>query len=183
MKQEFLKSLNLSDEVIAQIQAENGKDIQAEKDKTKKAQDDMAALNAKISEYENKIKDFEKQDAAGLAEKIKELQKVIDDRKAADDKAIHDKNMSDRLDKVTGEKKYLNEYTRNGILSEFMSAVEDKANAGKSDADLFAQITKDREGIFDSQNKVVEVPGIDPINPGAFDENKARQVMGLPPLK
>ena len=91
--------------------------------------------------------------------------------------------MSDRLDKVTGEKKYLNEYTRNGILSEFMSAVEDKANAGKSDADLFAQIIKDRDGIFDSQNKAVEIPGVNPIDPKAFNENKARQVMGLPPLK
>ena len=115
MKQEFLKSLNLSDDVIAQIQAENGKDVQAEKDKAKKVQDDLTALNAKIGEYEDKIKAFEKQDAAGLAAKIEELQKVIDDRKAADAKAIHDKNMSDRLDKVTGEKKYLNEYTRIGI--------------------------------------------------------------------
>ena len=48
MKQEFLKSLNLSDDVIAQIQAENGKDVQAEKDKAKKVQDDLTALNAKI---------------------------------------------------------------------------------------------------------------------------------------
>jgi hypothetical protein len=183
MKQEFLKSLNLSDDVIAQIQAENGKDVQAEKDKAKKVQDDLTALNAKIGEYEDKIKAFEKQDAAGLAAKIEELQKVIDDRKAADAKAIHDKNMSDRLDKVTGEKKYLNEYTRNGILSEFMSAVEDKANAGKSDTDLFAQIIKDRDGIFDSQNKAVEIPGVNSIDSKAFNENKARQVMGLPPLK
>ena len=66
MKTEFLKSLGLSEDVIAQIQAESGKDVQAEKDKTKKASDDLAAMAARIGEYENKIQDFEKQDAAPI---------------------------------------------------------------------------------------------------------------------
>lgn len=182
MKTEFLKSLGLSDEIIAQIQAESGKDVQAEKDKTKKVNDDLTAMAARIGEYETKIKDFEKQDAAGLAAKIEELQKVIDDRKATDDKAIHDKNLSDRLDKVTGERKYLNEFTRKGILSEFTAAVEDKANAGKSDTDLFDALTKDRDGIFESKN-TVNIPGVSTINPTTLNANKARQIMGLPPLK
>ena len=182
MKTEFLKSLGLSDEIIAQIQAESGKDVQAEKDKTKKVNDDLTAMAARIGEYETKIKDFEKQDAAGLAAKIEELQKGIDDRKATDDKAIHDKNLSDRLDKVTGERKYLNEFTRKGILSEFTAAVEDKANAGKSDTDLFDALTKDRDGIFESKN-TVNIPGVSTINPTTLNANKARQIMGLPPLK
>lgn len=182
MKTEFLKSLGLSEDVIAQIQAESGKDVQAEKDKTKKASDDLAAMAARIGEYENKIKDFEKQDAAGLAAKIEELQKVIDDRKATDDKAIHDKNLSDRLDKVTGDRKYINEFTRKGILAEFTAAVEDKANAGKSDTDLFDALTKDRDGIFENKN-AVNIPGVSTINQKTLNADKARQIMGLPPLK
>lgn len=183
MKTDFLKSLGLDDDVIAKIQAESGKDVQAEKDKTKKAQDDLTALAGKISEYENEIHGLKEQDAAGLAAKVQELQTIIDKRKADDDKAVHDKNISDRLDKVTGDRKYLNDYTRKGILAEFAAAVEDKANTGKSDSDVFAALIKDRDGIFDAQNKAIEIPGISTIPPDTLNANKARQIMGLPPLK
>ncbi|MGN1121986.1 MAG: hypothetical protein ACI4RV_06435 [Eubacteriales bacterium] len=176
MKVEFLKSLGLDDEVIAKIQVESGKDVQAEKDKTKKAQDDLAAANGKIAE-------FEKQDPAGLAQKVSDLQKIIDERKKADDEAIRDKNIGERFDKVTGERKYLNDFTKNGILAEFKAALDDKANAGKSDSELFEALVKDRDGVFESKNVAANIPGSGKTNFGQADQNAVRAVMGLPPLK
>ena len=177
MKVDFLKSLGLDDEVIAKIQAESGKDVQAEKDKTKKAQDDLILANGKITEYEGKIADFEKQDAAGLARKVADLQKIIDDRKKADDEAIRNKNIGERFDKVTGERKYLNDFTRNGILAEFKAALDDKVNAGKSDSELFEALVKDREGVFASKNEAANIPGSGKTDFGQADQNVVRAVM------
>lgn len=183
MKVEFLKGLGLDEEVIAKIQAESGKDVQAEKDKTKKALDDLEAAKASIAEYEGRVNELEGQDAKGLAAKVAELQKVIDDRKAADDKAVHDKNLSDRFDKATGERKYLNDFTRSGILAEFVKAAEDKANGGKSDTDILGELVKDREGIFVSPNQLVDMPGVGKADPKAYSASKAREIMGLPSKK
>lgn len=183
MKVDFLKSLGLDDEVIAKIQAESGKDIQAEKDKTKKAQDDLAAANGKITEYKGKIAELEKQDAAGLAQKVADLQKIIDDRKKSDEEAIRDKNIGERFDKVTGDRKYLNDFTRNGILAEFKAVLNDKVYAGKSDNELFEALIKDREGVFESKNQAVNIPGSGKIDFAQADKNAVRSVMGLPPVK
>lgn len=183
MKVEFLKGLGLDEEVIAKIQAESGKDVQAEKDKTKKALDDLEAAKASIAEYEGRVNELEGQDAKGLAAKVAELQKIIDDRKAADDKATRDKNLSDRFDKATGERKYLNDFTRSGILAEFVKAAEDKANGGKSDTDILGELVKDREGIFVSPNQLVDMPCVGKADPKAYSASKAREIMGLPAKK
>lgn len=179
MKVEFLKNLGLDEDTIAKIQAESGKDVQAEKDKTKKALDDLEKANKQVADYDGKVKELEAQDAAGLSAKVAELQKIIDERKAADDKAVREKNLNDRFDKATGERKYLNDFTRAGILSEFVKASEDKANAGKSDTDILTELVKDRAGIFESGQKIVELPGIGKGDPGAYSIEKARAVMGL----
>lgn len=162
MEVEFLKKLGLSEDIIAKIQTESGKDITKEKEKTKKALDDLAAANGKLSEYEGKIAEFEKQDAAGLARQVADLQKIIDDRKTADDAALREKNLAERFERVTGERKYLNDFTKAGILSEFKAALEDKANGGKSDADVFDTLTKDREGVFINKNQAPDIPASAP---------------------
>ncbi len=184
MKVEFLKSLGLDDEIISKIQAESGKDVEAEKEKTRNVQKDLDAANNKISGYETQIKDLKSVDTEGLKNRIKDLEKQIDDRKAADDAAIREKNYTERFEKVTGERKYLNDFTRSGVYEEFKTAITDKANDGKNDSDLFEALVKDREGIFASTNPGVDVPGMG--NGGGtdkIDENQVRAVMGLPPLK
>ena len=60
MKTEFLKGLGLEDEVISKIMAENGKDIEKEKQKAAEATTKMEAANKKVSEYETTIEDLKK---------------------------------------------------------------------------------------------------------------------------
>lgn len=184
MKTEFLKGLGLEDDVIAKIQAESGKDVEAEKQKTKEATTQLETANTKIGEYEKQIGEFKKIDPNKLQEKINDLEKQIADRKKADDEAIKEKNYTERFEKATGEKKYLNDFTKKGIYEEFKTAITDAANSGKNDADIYGALIKDREGIFASENPGVDVPGVGSgDNTSKITDDQIRAVMGLPPSK
>ena len=61
--------------------------------------------------------------------------------------------MSDNILNAIGDKKFVNDYTKNSIVSEIKKALSDEKNAGKSTKDLFEEITKDKEGIFENPNK------------------------------
>lgn len=66
MKTEFLKGLGLEQAVIDQIMAENGKDVNAEKEKTKAAQE-------QLTELKGKLKEFDGVDIADLKGKVTQL--------------------------------------------------------------------------------------------------------------
>ena len=97
--------------------------------------------------------------ATEMEAKLAKLQKEIDDRTEAEKQAIIDKAMSERFTGTIGDKKFINEFTQGGVLNEFKAALADKANQGKSDADIFAAITKDREGLFSNPNPITTTPG------------------------
>ncbi len=79
--------------------------------------------------------------------------------------------MSKRMTTVMGGREFVNEYTMNGVLSDFQAALNDPANQGKKDDEIFSALTKDREGIFKSMHPPVRMggfkgsqpPGVDPI--------------------
>ena len=50
------------------------------------------------------------------------------------------------------------EYVRTGVMNDFEKALADKANRGKSDAEIFESLTKDRD-YFKSMNPSMENMG------------------------
>ena len=81
-----------------------------------------------------------------------------------------------RFDKLHGERKYANDFTKNGIFAEFKEAVGKAENEGKSDADIFSALTKDRDGIFTNPNPGVNIPGAgdsDSIEKAKYDSIRA----------
>ena len=62
MKREFLEGLNLEAAVIDQIMAENGKDIEREKQKTLAAQEETKATKAQLEEANKTIEGFKDYD-------------------------------------------------------------------------------------------------------------------------
>lgn len=84
MKREFLKSLNLTDEVIDKIMAENGNDINGLKAK-------QAELESQVNDYKSQISEREKQletlkKSAGDSENLKEqISKLQEDNKKANE--------------------------------------------------------------------------------------------------
>lgn len=160
MKQDFLKSLGLDDDTIAKIQAESGRDITAEKEKTRAAEAIRDSFEAKIKELEETKGD--NQTKKDLEAKIAELQGTIDAQKADDEKARQRAELTRRFDAAADTKEFANDYTKSGLLDEFSKALEAEENKGKSDADVFAALTKDREGIFKNPNPSADIEGFAP---------------------
>lgn len=135
-----------TDEQINELLNINSRDI----GKHKKAAEDSAA---ELKTAKDTIADLEKnkQDTAAL-------QKTIDDYKAADEKRQADAKAAaeraermSRFEKAHGEagkdRKWLNDFTRDGIFSQFEKALADDANKGKSDVQIYNSLVNDEKGV------------------------------------
>lgn len=83
MKTEFLKGLGLEQSVIDQIMAENGKDVNAEKEKAKAAQEQLADVQGKLKAFDgvdvNDLKGKITQLTTDLAKKDTDYQQKLAD--------------------------------------------------------------------------------------------------------
>lgn len=175
---EFLKGLDLDKETIDTIMAEHGKLITEAKEKTQE-------LENKVKEYEGKIDELNSK-----AETNTKVQKELDDLKQsiAENEAkakakADDEILTKNITSAFGDKKFVNEYTKNAIVNDIKTALKDSKNAGKSAKDLFEELTKDKEGIFDNPNKGVSTPPTGDVNTGLAKENHDRELLGLEPKK
>lgn len=151
--------------------------------KLKAESDKVKALGEQITKYETQLEELKASagDSSRLQAKVAELEAAMDERRKADEQAAAAALLNDRFEKASAGRKYLNDYTRRGILSEFESALTQDENKGKSDAEIFSALVNDRDGVFASENPPANIPGSDPIAAEALDEAHVRAVMGLPP--
>lgn len=86
------------------------------------------------------------------------LQKTIDEYKAADEKRQADaKAEAERAERLTRfekahseaskDRKWLNDFTRDGIFSQFEKALTEDANKGKSDVQIYNSLINDEKGV------------------------------------
>ena len=173
---EFLKGLELDKETIDTIMAEHGKLITEAKEKT---QD----LESKVKEYETKIGELSSkaEDNTKVQEELDNLKKSIAENEAKAKAKAEDDALTKNITSAFGDKKFVNEYTKNAIIGDIKTALKDSNNAGKSAKDLFEELTKDKEGIFDNPNKGVSTPPTGDVNTGLAKENHDRELLGLEP--
>ena len=183
MKTDFLKSLELSDEVIQKILAENGKDIEKEKEKTKEALDKNKTLTDDITKLNDDITELKNSNATAddFKRKFEDLQKKIEDDEKAAKAEAEDKALTDAITAVFGDKKFTSDYVRNGIIADMKTEIAKAENKGKGYAEIFESLTKDKEGIFVNPNGPANMTGMNDKDPDITDDI-AREVMGLPPL-
>ena len=169
---DFLKGLGVSEEASAKIFAEYGKSIKAEQDKAAGLQTQIEEANKRIAEMGETIKGASGKDTtiADLNAKIKAFEEAEKARVAAAIEEERIKGIKARFDPLKGDKKYLNEGTEKWIFDEFKNAIADKANAGKSDADVYAAIVKDRN-IYENPQSAFRTPPMGQ-KPGAGDESE-----------
>lgn len=135
-----------TDEQINELLNINSRDI----GKHKKAADDA---NAELKTAKETISELEKnkQDTAAL-------QKTIDDYKAADEKRQAEaKAAAERADRLgrfdkahqeaSKDRKWLNDFTKEGIFAQFEKALSDDASKGKSDVQIYNSIINDDKGV------------------------------------
>ena len=178
MKRDEIRGIipDITDEALDKIMNLNGDDINAAKGDTKKLEDDLKAAQDTIKKLEENKGDIEK-----LQKELDDYKQAEADRKKAEEEAAANKAISDRFDGCVGDKKFINDFTRNGILDEFKKALELEENKGKGDIEIYTSLTKDREGVFSSPNTITGIPGAGG-NADTSDDATARAVMGLPPL-
>lgn len=175
---EFLKGLELDKETIDTIMAEHGKLITEAKEKTQELENKIKDYESKIGELSSKAENNTK-----VQEELDNLKKSIAENEAKAKAKAEDDALTKNITSAFGDKKFVNDYTKNAIIGDIKTALKDSNNAGKSAKDLFEELTKDKEGIFDNPNKGVSTPPTGDVNTGLAKENHDRELLGLEPKK
>lgn len=150
-------------------------EVKSKDDELKDRDQTIADLKSTVETLENDNKGVEE-----LKQKIADFEQAEQARK---DKAERDKALAGiraRFEPLKADKEYFNEYVENGVFDEFCKALENDANTGKSDKEIYEQITKDKD-IYKNPNQRVDMPS---AGAGGNKEteaiDKARAIMGLP---
>ena len=155
--------VKLSSEDIKNILKKHGEYIKIETDKVDDRYKNQIEDNkTTISELKAQIENAPKSDEMeSLKTKIAEYEQQNADREAKQKAEEEDRILNDNINSVFGDKKFVNDFTKNAIVNEIKTALKDKANMGKSAKDLFEEITNGKDGIFANPNQVVDMPSID----------------------
>ena len=161
MKTEFLKSLNLSQEVIDKIMAENGKDIAAEQKKAEKAIQERDSYKLKAESLETQVNDanteiqkFKDMDIDGIKKAADDWKETAEKAKADADKQISQMKFDYALSAALTGAKAKNAKAVKALLD--MDGL--KFNDGKIVGldEQLAQIKADNDYLFESDEPAPE---------------------------
>lgn len=159
--------VKLSQEEIKSILAEHGKSVKTETEKVennmRKENEDLKATIDDLKEQVNKAPKSD--EIESLKSKIAEYETKERERKEEEDKKIFEENLNKNVLEAIGDKEFVNERTKNAIINEVKTALQDKANVGKSAKDIFETITKDSTDIFKNKNELKDMPDIQESKP------------------
>lgn len=161
MKRENLDFLEA--EQIDKVMALYGKAMAKKDSEIDTLKSEKKGLEDRVETYETKIKEFNEK-AKGDAEwktKYEELQTSISEQEAKQKAKEEDDILTKNITSVFGDKKFVNDFTKNAIMNEIKTALKDSANIGKSAKDLFEEITSGKTGIFENPNQIVDMPSAD----------------------
>lgn len=164
---EFLENLEigenkvkLSKEEIKLIMAEHGKTVKTETEKVKETyQKDIDSKEETIKDLKKQIENAPKSEEMDkLKETVANYEKENAEREQKEKESQKDAILTQNINEAIGDKKFVNEYTKNSIINEVKTALKEEKNAGKSAKELFDSITKDQMGIFESSNQIKDTP-------------------------
>lgn len=183
MKREDISKLfkDATEEQISALLDINSRDIGNAKGGATKLQADLDAANAALTTANETIKSLEasKGDATKLQAEIDEFKRKDAERVEAEKQAAAQAELEERFNAVSSDKKFLHDLVRKGVLEDFGKALQDKANRGKSDGDIFAALTKDKD-YFASQNPPRVMGPVGGFSGTTLNEASMRAAMGLP---
>ena len=157
---EFLRGLDLDKETIDTIMAEHGKLITEAKEKTQDLENKVKDYETKIDELSSKAETNTK-----IQEELDTLKKQIAEEKKKKEQEDLEATLNKNVLEAIGDKEFVNERTKNAIINEVKTALQDKANVGKSAKDIFETITKDSTDIFKNKNELKDMPDIQESKP------------------
>lgn len=163
MKTEFLKSLNLSQEVIDKIMAENGKDIAVEQKKAEKVILERDSYKLKAESLETQVNDanteiqkFKDMDIDGIKKAADDWKETAEKAKADADKQISQMKFDYALSAALTGAKAKNTKAVKALLD--MDGLKFNDNDGKIVGldEQLAQIKTDNDYLFESDEPAPE---------------------------
>lgn len=188
MKREEIKAIfpEASDEQLSRVLDINGADVEKVKAKVTALEADMKDKKEAFDKLNGEFEALKATNASGEDWKAKfEALKADNDAKAKQaeaDRILAEKNenISNRFSAVLGEKKFSHEAIKADYLKKFTDALDLKENQGRSDADIFHELTKDDKTAFEGVT-AIKLAGGNPMASGNNnDDSIARSIMGLP---
>ena len=169
---QFLLGLELDPEMVDCIMAEYGKNVTRDKE-------EITSLKGEILSLRETSKN-----AIDLQDKYNELTKQIEQSDAEKKAKAEDDMIMSNINSVIGDKEFVNDYTKNSIVSELKDALKNEANVGKSTKDLFEEITNGQKGLFKNPNQMLDMSEVDESVEGvvtkeAFDKMGYKQRLEL----
>ena len=126
--------------------ADIGNALNKQKGNLDTATAELAAANARIKELETTGGEV-----SALRKKVADFEEVDRKRREEAEAAAELAELTERFESVAGEREFLHEMVRKGVMADFEAALKDKAYKGKSDAEIFEALTKDKD-YFRNQN-------------------------------
>lgn len=169
---DYLEKLEIGEEGLTKDQIK-GIIAEASKMTTNEVNKIKTELEKEIAEKDEVIKslneDIKKSPSAdeleNLKSKIADYETKEKERKEQEDKKIFEENLNKNVLEAIGDAEFVNERTKNAIINEVKTALQDKANVGKSAKDIFEAITKDSTDIFKNKNELKDMPDIQESKP------------------
>lgn len=169
---DYLEKLEIGEEGLTKDQIK-GIIAEASKMTTNEVNKIKTELEKEIAEKDEVIKslneDIKKSPSAdeleNLKSKIADYETKEKERKEQEDKKIFEENLNKNVLEAIGDAEFVNERTKNAIINEVKTALQDKANVGKSAKDIFETITKDSTDIFKNKNELKDMPDIQESKP------------------
>lgn len=159
MTREQLRGIlpEITDEQLSSVLDINTSDIGEALKKGQKGKEDveksLEKANKTIGDLKSQIGDTE-----NLKKTLADYEQRENDRKLAEEAALKESQLKSRFDAVSQDKQFVNDITRQGIFNEFRTALEDKANEGKGDADILSAVLEGKTDIYKNPNQPPMIP-------------------------
>ena len=174
MKREELTAAGLTDEQVEKVMKLNGDDINREKAKFSDY-DDLKKQLEKANATIDSMKDYEEVKA-----KVIQYQQEAENAKKEAAAKVQQLELQAKIKDFTGNKKFVNDLTRDAINAQLEKALNDDANKGKSLDDLLKALTDGKTDIFKDDNAPTP-PTVTTMTSQQQknDDSAIRAVMGL----
>lgn len=169
----------VTDEQINKILDIYGRDLAKQKQASKDAQAELSKVKDQLEEKDKTIKQLEAAggDVEKMRQELESYKQAEAQRQKDEENARLDAILTQTAETALKDKQFVNDVTRAHYLGELKKAISDKANKGKTPDDLFAEMTKDAQGIFaNPQDQRVTIP---PVDKGGAPTMTKEQIMQI----
>ena len=156
MKREEIKAIfaDATDEQLKAVMDLNGADVEKAKSKVTALETELKENKADFEKLNTEFEALKTANASGEDWKAKfealQAENVAKEKQAEADRIAKERaeGFDRRFEAVVGDKKFSHDAIRADYRAKFETALSDKANEGKSDADVFHELTKDDAAAF-----------------------------------